>query len=196
MIPASVRLLGRALLEDDFQAMRALIRREMALGRGARTLELGCGPGLFADVFSQGDYVGVDADPRDIDRARRTRPGIFVVGDARRGLELPDARFDQLLIHGLIDRLPDAEARAVLGETIRVLAPGGMALVVEPVLPSRHDRSGRLIARFAGGRGRRSADAYRRLYRAAAPISREEVTRSGLLVVFVAVLNPPKGRAS
>ena len=166
----------------------------MALGRGARTLELGCGPGLFADVFAHGDYVGVDADARDIDSARRTRPGVFVVGDARRGLELPDARFDQLLIHGLIHRLPDAEARAVLGEMIRVLAPGGMALVIEPVLPSRHDRGPRLIARLTGGTGRRSADAYRRLYRAAAPISREEVTRSGLLVVFAAVLNPPENR--
>lgn len=195
MIQAPVRLLGRALLEDDFQAVRALARRHMALGTSARTLELGCGPGLFADMFAQGDYVGVDADPLAIERARRTRPGIFVVGDARRGLELPDGRFDQVLVHGLIHRLSDAEARTVLGEAIRVLAPKGMALVIEPVLASRRGWAGWLIARLAGGTGRRAPDAYRRLYRASALVFRDEVTRSGFLDAYAAVLTRPKGGA-
>ena len=41
----------RALLENDFKSIRALIRRDLRLGQGLRTLDLGCGPGAFADLF-------------------------------------------------------------------------------------------------------------------------------------------------
>src|SRR6185503_5601510 len=70
----------RGILENDFKAIRAVIRREMNLSPGVRTLDLGCGPGAFADLFEAGDYVGVDLNARYIDHARRTRRGVFVVG--------------------------------------------------------------------------------------------------------------------
>ena len=94
----------RSLLENDFKAIRAVIRRDLKLSPGVRTLDLGCGPGAFSDLFEQGDYVGADLNPRYIDWARQHRKGAFVVADARQ-LELPDQRFDQILIFGLLHHL-------------------------------------------------------------------------------------------
>ena len=51
----------RGLLENDFKAIRAVIGRELELGNGRRTLDLGCGPGAFSDLFEGDDYVGADA---------------------------------------------------------------------------------------------------------------------------------------
>ena len=65
----------RGLLENDFKAIRAVIRRELRLGQGLRTLDLGCGPGAFADVFAGDDYVGVDLNARYIEHARKTPAG-------------------------------------------------------------------------------------------------------------------------
>ena len=45
----------RSLLENDFRAIRAVIRRDLRVGQGLRTLDLGCGPGAFADLFDGDD---------------------------------------------------------------------------------------------------------------------------------------------
>ncbi|HEY7511643.1 MAG TPA: class I SAM-dependent methyltransferase, partial [Vicinamibacteria bacterium] len=73
----------RGILENDFKAIRGVIRRELRPGKGLRSLDLGCGPGAFADVFLGDDYYGVDMNARYIDHAQRTRKGTFLVGDAR-----------------------------------------------------------------------------------------------------------------
>ena len=98
----------RSLLENDFKAIREVIRRELPAGTGLRTLDLGCGPGAFADLFAGDDYVGADLNARYIDHARRTRPGTFIASDARK-LDVPDRRFDQVLVFGLLHHLPDEQ---------------------------------------------------------------------------------------
>src|SRR5262249_27057447 len=122
----------RSILENDFKAIRTLIRRELKLGQGLRTLDLGCGPGAFADLFGGDDYVGADLNARYIDYARHHRKGTFVVSDARK-VELPDRRFDQILIFGLLHHLSDEDTRAVLAESKRLLEPGGRILAIEDI---------------------------------------------------------------
>jgi ubiquinone/menaquinone biosynthesis C-methylase UbiE len=178
----------RGLLENDFKAIRAVIRREMETGNGARTLDLGCGPGAFSDLFAHGEYVGLDMNRRYIDHAQRRRPGSFVVGDARR-TELPDQRFDQVLIFGLLHHLSDEDARAVLAETTRVLRPGGRALVIEDIPAiSRLNLIGHLIHRIENGEHIRPVEAYRSLYAEQATIARDEVLQSGICDYYAAVL--------
>lgn len=178
----------RSLLENDFSAIRALIRRDLAIDGRLRTLDLACGPGAFADVFGGGDYVGVDLNARYIDHARRARKGSFVVGDARK-LELPDARFDQILIFGLLHHLPDADVRAVLAECKRLLVPGGRVLAIEdiPAL-SKLNLIGRLIHQVENGEHIRPPEQYRRLYSEAMRIEREEILQSGICDYYAAVL--------
>lgn len=179
----------RGILENDFKAIRAVIRRELRPGRGLRSLDLGCGPGAFADVFLGDDYFGVDLNARYIDHARRTRKGTFLVSDARK-IDLPDGRFDQILIFGLLHHLPDDYVRAVLAESTRLLAPGGRILAIEDIPAiSRLNLVGHLIHNVENGEHIRPAEEYRRLYREGGRrIERDEVLQSGICDYYAAVL--------
>jgi SAM-dependent methyltransferase len=138
-----LRIFFLGLVENDLAAVRALLRER--LDPRARTLDLGCGPGLFADVFADGDYVGVDPDPAAVDQARKTRPGTFLCEDLAR-TELPDARFDQALAFDLLGRESDARAMAILGEARRLTKPRGRMLMVDRAHSG--DRIARLCARI------------------------------------------------
>lgn len=178
----------RSLLENDFKAIRAVISRELRLGEGLRTLDLGCGPGAFADLFNGGDYVGADCNPRYIEYAQRRRKGTFVLGDARK-LDLPDGRFDQVLIFGLLHHLPDDDVRAVLSEARRTLIPGGRILVIEDIPAiSRLNLLGHLIHSVENGEHIRPAQEYRRLYEEQTRIECDEVLQSGICDYYAAVL--------
>ena len=124
----------RGILENDFKAIRSTIRRELDLGPGARTLDLGCGPGAFSDLFEGDDYVGVDLNaalhrPRAEARARAPSSS-----PTRKHVDLPDGRFNQVLIFGLLHHLPDEEvARGAWRNARRLLGPGGRLLVIEDI---------------------------------------------------------------
>jgi SAM-dependent methyltransferase len=179
----------RGILENDFRAIRAVIRRELRPGRGLRSLDLGCGPGAFADLFLGDDYFGVDLNARYIEHARRTRKGTFLVSDARK-VDLPDARFDQILIFGLLHHLPDDYVRSVLNEATRLLAPGGRILAVEDIpAVSKMNLIGHLIHNVENGEHIRPAEEYRRLYTEdGRRIEREEILQSGICDYYAAVL--------
>ena len=178
----------RSLLENDFKAIRAVIRRHLRLGEGNRSLDLGCGPGAFADMFVGNDYVGADLNRRYIEWARKHRPGTFVVGDAR-SVDLPDDRFDQVLIFGLLHHLPDEDVKLVLKETRRVLAPGGRALLIEDIPTiSRLNLVGHLIHNIENGDYIRPPERYKALYEQFGSIAKDEVLKSGICDYYAAVL--------
>jgi ubiquinone/menaquinone biosynthesis C-methylase UbiE len=178
----------RSVLENDFKAVRTVMRRELRVGQGFRSLDLGCGPGAFSDLFEGDDYVGADSNPRYIHYAQRHRKGTFIVSDARK-VDLPDARFDQVLIFGLLHHLSDADVRAVLREVRRVLVPGGRLLVIEDIpAVSKVNLIGHLIHHVENGAYIRPVEEYRRLYREAARIERDEILRSGICDYYAAVL--------
>lgn len=180
----------RGLLENDFKAIRALIRRELRVGQGLSTLDLGCGPGAFSDLFDGDDYVGADLNARYIDHAQKKRKGTFLHADARQ-VPLPDDRFQQVLIFGLLHHLSDEEVRAVLKEARRLLAPGGRMLVVEDIpAVSRMNLIGHLVHHAENGEHIRPPDEYRRLYGEHARIEREEILQSGICDYYAAVLVP------
>ena len=181
----------RGILENDFKAIRGVIRRELRPGKGLRSLDLGCGPGAFADVFLGDDYFGVDLNARYIDHARKTRNGTFLVSDARK-VDLPDQRFDQILIFGLLHHLSDEEVRAVLKESTRLLAPGGQILAIEDIpAVSKLNLIGHLIHNVENGEHIRPTEEYRRLYAEAARVEREEILQSGICDYYAAVLVTP-----
>ena len=178
----------RSILENDFRSIRETIRKNLQLGKSVRSLDLGCGPGAFADLFASDDYVGVDMNPRYIDHARRHCKGAFIVGDARQ-VELPDGRFDQVLIFGLLHHLSDADVRAVLAECRRMLVPGGHVLAIEDIpAVSKLNLIGHLIHNVENGEHIRPPSEYRTLYSEGAAIEHEEILRSGICDYHVAVL--------
>jgi SAM-dependent methyltransferase len=178
----------RSILENDFKAIRAVIRRELRVGQGLRTLDLGCGPGAFSAVFPGDDYVGADLNARYIAYAQRHCRGTFVVGDARK-VDLPDQRFDQILIFGLLHHLSDDDVRAVLSEAKRLLVPGGHVLAIEDIpTVSRLNLLGHLLHSAENGEHIRPVEDYRRLYGETARIERDEILRSGICDYYAALL--------
>lgn len=102
--------------------------------------EIGCGPGYYAPVIAARHptlrVTGIDNSPAQIALARRraTRQGLsnvrFVCDDAC-ALSQPDGCFDRIVASRLFMVVHDG--RRAMTELRRVLAPGGILLLAEPV---------------------------------------------------------------
>ncbi len=114
--------------------------RETGLRAGGAAVDVACGSGkltarLRGLAGPSGRVVGVDFSPRMLEVARRDHPGIeFVEGDAL-DLPFPDGEFDASTIAFGLRNLADPVKG--LAEMIRVLKPGGRAVVLEFVRPPR-----------------------------------------------------------
>ncbi|MFD7920436.1 class I SAM-dependent methyltransferase [Streptomyces sp. NPDC059740] len=114
--------------EDWARAVRAV-----AVPRGARVVDLGCGGGVYSGAWldlGASEVVGVDFSAVMVDAAREhcgPRPGLtFRQGDAQ-ATGLPDGRADIVFARALVHHLGDP--RACYQEAYRLLAPGGRLLV-------------------------------------------------------------------
>lgn len=120
--------------------IRALIEREVKLGRDARILEAGCGTGGNLELLSRyGQIEGFEFDPE----ARRlaTNTGFPVsLGALPDQVAEPDAAYDLV---GLFDVLEHVENDVAALETLgRKLKAGGSLLITVPAMPwlwSSHD---------------------------------------------------------
>jgi ubiquinone/menaquinone biosynthesis C-methylase UbiE len=99
--------------------------------RGARVLDVGCGPGTItldiANRVAPGRVIGIDASTDVIDQARRDASGVdnveFTAGDVY-ALDYPDASFDVVQAHQVLQHLPDPVG--ALREMRRVCTPDGV----------------------------------------------------------------------
>jgi SAM-dependent methyltransferase len=127
--------------EDIVRFCSRLIRKRRTLSgyvihrNVERMLDLGCGNGRHAVFFArQGiSAYGVDWSAQAIEWAREwaraeNLDATFEVADITR-LPFPDAWFDVVVSHGVLDHMmPDAAAQAAV-EVKRVLKPGGLLYV-------------------------------------------------------------------
>lgn len=150
---------------------------------GGTVVDLGCGPGevlvRVATLAPSLDLTGVDVDAEMIDRAarkadRRLGAGVrrprFVLADAA-ALPFPDESVDLVVSSYAVHHLPDRHAART--EILRVLKPGGKALIWDIVsphgdsgpahghqAPAQHPHGGLAIIRMLIGFGRIPADRY------------------------------------
>lgn len=118
-----------------------LFPEQVDFRRGARVLDIGCGPGDWvrevAQKVSESNVVGIDISNLMVDYARscaqrqRLLNATFLVMDGRQRLEFPDATFDMVHLSAAMSFLSPALWPGVLQECFRVLRPGGVVCSVE-----------------------------------------------------------------
>jgi SAM-dependent methyltransferase len=153
---AADRLLELPLVYQTWQAPFASAKLKPFLARvgperTGRVLDIGCGPGTNARVFTGAEYVGIDINPDYIRLASSRFPGRFVVGDVTDETIFPDEQFDCVFANSLMHHLDDESVRNLLARMARLTAPGGKVHVLDLVLPPNAS-AGRLLARMDRGR--------------------------------------------
>jgi ubiquinone/menaquinone biosynthesis C-methylase UbiE len=132
---------------------RALID-QTSLQPGQRVLEIGCGTGnlttLVKRLHPEVDVVGLDPDPKALDRARRKaerqQTSIRLDQGFADAVHDPDGSYDRVLSALMLHHLDRDTKLRSLREAHRVLAAGGSLHVVDFCRP--HDGSDGLLARL------------------------------------------------
>lgn len=117
---------------------REVIRRLLPLA-GARALELGCGRAemtrILAEEFPLAEIVATEVDEvqhRNNQAIRDLTKVSFRLGGAE-AIPEPDASFDLVFMLKSLHHVPIHALDQALGEVRRVLKPGGLAYISEPV---------------------------------------------------------------
>ena len=120
------------------------------MSRVQHVLDVGCGPGTNAAHFRNVDYLGVDINPKYIERARRKYQREFQIADVT---TYPFAgKFDFVLMNSLLHHLDDVGVERLLGGVAsQALSQNGRVHIIDLVLPEQRTFAYRM-ARWDRGR--------------------------------------------
>jgi SAM-dependent methyltransferase len=177
------RLMERTGVYRLFQATHAKAKFRPILEQGdletaRRVLDVGCGPGTNAALFSHTDYLGVDINPSYIEYANRNCPGQFEVADLTT-YDVPDeGRFDFILSNSLFHHLDDHSSNRLLEKLSRLLTDDGAVHILDLVMPERLALP-RLMAVLDRGEHPRTVPGWERLISAHFAIERFQLYTVG-----------------
>jgi ubiquinone/menaquinone biosynthesis C-methylase UbiE len=129
-------VLERRAADSQQQHMLGAYLADIEFPAGAEVLDIGCGTGPVSRVLARcsgvGRVIGIDPSPVFLNTARNLASGFsnltFLEGDCR-SLPFPDSSCDVIVLHTTLSHIPGPEA--ALGETFRVLRPGGVLAVFD-----------------------------------------------------------------
>jgi arsenite methyltransferase len=132
------------LFQDDTESIVQILVSFGLKLNGARLLEIGCGPGFYATRIAQRfrllNVVGVDRSAKLVERSEVRRRFLklsncqFRIGDVR-AIPWPSASAEAVITSRLFMILDDRQA--VMAKVYRVLAPGGLYFIAEPLSQQR-----------------------------------------------------------
>ncbi|HEU6436423.1 MAG TPA: class I SAM-dependent methyltransferase [Nitratidesulfovibrio sp.] len=163
---------------------------------GSRVLEVGCGEGsnlaYLADACPNARLFGLDFSDAKVTFSAARRPDFaHVCGDAQ-SLPFDDRTFDFVFCRDLLHHV-DFNRSGVLAEMLRVLAPGGTALILEAQGNTILNRLFRLLYPAERGLAHSSADTLLSLAKGHGAVSLEPVEASFLTRALGFVLGWPEG---
>jgi ubiquinone/menaquinone biosynthesis C-methylase UbiE len=131
---------------DDRPLDRGLfaVFAELVLAGGNKLVaDVGCGPGRVTILLSRLglDAFGIDLSPGMLALARRTYPELRFEEGSMLALDLPDASLGGLLAYYSIIHIPWEQRAQVFAEFHRVLAPGGVLMLVFQIGDDRGHRT-------------------------------------------------------
>lgn len=134
------------LQEGHFRPLYESVQHRPELAKSRSILDVGCGPGLAAQVFAQtiANVAGVDASAAFIDIARERMPGRnFRVSEME---TLPDADCSFDVVTGFNAFQYAASPGSALREARRVAQPQGIVVIATWGLPEDCEAAGHLKA--------------------------------------------------
>ena len=117
---------------DSNARLIAAIIRVLALQRGARLADLGCGSGVFTQLLLCAGYstIGLDISPQLIQLGREKHSGLELIEGDAENLPFDNESMDGVLLNCIVHHFPDP--RRLANEVRRVLKPGGRFAAVDP----------------------------------------------------------------
>lgn len=134
------------LVRDELDLMRRLLPLE-----GARVIDLGCGKAEMSRRLVDQALVAsvaaleVDETQHELNLASDPPEALDFVFAGADAIPFPDARFDIALMFKSLHHVPFALLDRALGEIRRVLKPGGLLYVSEPVFAGEFNEVVRLF---------------------------------------------------
>ncbi len=124
---------GLPRFDDELQLLGQLIQLD-----GLRIIELGCGSaGLLRDLLQAhptSEGLGLEVDQRQhAKNLAQPQPGLRFASGGAQAIAQPDASFDLVLMLKSLHHVPMPLMGQALTEAARVLRPGGILYVSEPV---------------------------------------------------------------
>jgi 2-polyprenyl-3-methyl-5-hydroxy-6-metoxy-1,4-benzoquinol methylase len=118
-------LMELGLKDIDFEA------RAAALPRPRTFLDIGCATGMLIESMKRKGWTvqGVDICRESAEYGRRTR-GVDIFPGTLPEARFPDNSFSVVHFSHLIEHVPDP--RGLLAEVLRILTPGGFAVITTP----------------------------------------------------------------
>ena len=120
---------------DFFQkraVKQALLAKEIAI-KDKIILDVGCGGGRWADLFSQygAKVTGIDIQEKTIQKNRELFPAIDFKVMSSMNLDFQDNYFDLLSSITVLQHLPGTNQIESVNEIVRVIKQGGYLLILE-----------------------------------------------------------------
>ncbi len=110
---------------------------------GKTIIDVGCGDGSLARLMAaKGAWavVGMDVTDRQLAKAMAAEPvrGVVYLKAGGEAMPFPDASADAVVFFNSLHHLPDDLMSQALAEAARVVKPGGLVYVGEPVAEGPH----------------------------------------------------------
>jgi SAM-dependent methyltransferase len=142
---------------------RVLVQDYIRPKAGDRILDIGCGPGNMAPYLPDSEYVGFDASPKYIDRAKRRFPQLrFVCQRVSQYSLVERDYFDVVLALGVLHHLDDTEAETLFQIAHDAMKPGGRLVTIDGVWTDNQSRVVKYLLSRDRGRFVRREEGYRK----------------------------------